>query len=150
MFRKITHELKGIRSEMVSCSTWLRRISDGLQDIPEGGADADRLSALEGRFEVVLGQVEAGIIKAEALKAAALASESRADGHRKRGDKAFELAKSLDDGEDEDPFEQAARAYADQLSEANGEVVDPVYGVRPGVEGGGPDLDAIRAAKRAR
>jgi len=65
MFKRITHSLEGIRSEVRALTSTLRSASEALRDIPSGSVDAERLSELEGRIEQVLGIVEAGIIKAD-------------------------------------------------------------------------------------
>jgi len=148
MFKKIVDQLHGIRLELDGLTKALRLASTELREVSESGADGERLSALEGRMEVVLGQVEAGLIKAASLKAAARAAEDRARGHQNRGDKAYGLAASLESGEEADPFEQAARAYADQVQSGDGGPGNGMSAVPEGMEGGGSGLDAARAAKR--
>jgi len=148
MFKRITGELNGIRLEISALTKALRSASDGLRDLPQGGADAERLNELEGRMEVVLGQVEAGLIKGEALKATARAAEDRARGHMKRAEGYAELASSIEGSEEEDTFEAFGRAYGSELPEGND---GPEQGVPPmpnGVAHRASGLAAARAAKR--
>jgi len=123
MFKKIIRELAGIRVNLDALGKSVRNASETLRALSVDGDDGGRLSALEGRIEAVAGQVEAGLIKGEALKATARAAEDRARGHMKRAEGYAKLAESLEGGEDEDPFEAAARAYS-ELPDGNGEI-DP-------------------------
>lgn len=148
MFGKITRELAGIRLELRAFVVAVRASTDVLQNSLESNPESERLATLEGRIEQVAGLVEAGITKAEALKATARAAEDRARGHQKRGDAAVELARSIEGSEDEDPFEAAGRAFADVVSEGDGEPSEGVPAVRDGVASFGTRGGTAREAKR--
>jgi len=148
MFKKIVNELKGIRDCLDSLEEGLRIASEANQKGSAGGVDAERLSALEGRIEVILGQVEAGITKAEALKATARAAEDRERGHAKRAEGYLELAKGIEGSEDGDPFETAGRAYAEAISGGNDDEGPGLSPVPNGVEGRRSGLARVRQAKR--
>jgi len=158
MFRKIVRELVGLREGLDAVSEGVRRLSDA-HGMPGGaGVDADRLAALEGRMEVVLGAVEAGITKAEALKSTALAAEDRARGKMKRAEvlletqQQLELARGDPEGEEEDSFEAIGRSFAEISAGGNGEALEGegVPPVSSGVESPPAGLEAIRAAKALR
>jgi hypothetical protein len=149
MFRKITQELHGIRLMIADMVKAIRIISEASQEGPAYGDMPERLSTLEGRLAVALGDIDAGILKADSLKAAARASEERERGHMKRAEAAVELAKELEGGEETDPFEAAGRWYSehgpgnDEGSTANG-----VPSVPEGMEISRSGRDMAKAAKR--
>lgn len=87
MFKGITQELGFIRDAIVTLTEAHRKVSAQLREGPSGSLDQERLSALEGRIESILGMVEAGLTKADALKQTALAAESRALGAQRRAEK---------------------------------------------------------------
>jgi len=149
MFRKITSELKGIRTELGVLGTGLRIIADAIQAGAEGTADHERLSALEGRIEAILGAVDAGIVKAEALKSTARAAEDRARGHAKRAEIFAELTGAPEGGEEEDPFEAAGEALEDLVASGNDEVDEAVRPVSRGLGGRRARLREVRRRKRA-
>jgi len=149
MFRKVTHELSEIRHAVLLLEQAVRIASERLHDGPLGTDMADRIASLEGAIEAVAGVVDAGLTQMEAKGAAAKAAEERARGHMKRGARALEAAKSLEDGEEPDPFEERAREYGKLYSgNADDSEVGEVSGVHPSVEAGLSGLDAVRAAKR--
>lgn len=150
MFLKIRRELHGIRTEIQHLTGAFLAASDALRDSQGSTVDQDRLAALEGRIEVVLGTVEAGLVKADALKATARAAEDRARGHLKRAEAYAELANGAEDGEGADPFEVAARAYEGAVPQADGNSSGEVYAVPGGVDSRRADLDAARSQKRQR
>jgi len=148
MFKKITNELGLIRDAIVQMTAALRIVSDGLREASEGGADHERLAALEGRMEIVLGQVEAGLVKADALKATARAAEDRTRGHMKRAEGYLELAKGIEGGEEGDPFERFAAQYADYVAGGNDEAKPALPPMPDGMETRQQSLARLRAAKR--
>jgi len=126
----------------------IREASEAFRETPGGGADTERLSALEGRMEVVLGMVEAGITKAEALKLTARAAEDRARGHLRRAENYAELVQSSEAGEEADPFESAARAFTNDLPSGNDEGIEGMPPMPHGVGEAGSDIARAKAAKR--
>jgi len=150
MFKRIGDELDGIRHEMINLGKWLELLCKTLREVSEGSTEGERVSALEGAVEAIRGEVAGGLVKAEALKAAARAAEDRERTHMKRAEAALELAKGVEGGEDVDPFEAAARAYADVVSEGDGEAVEPLSPVSHGVVSIDQSREIARAAKRGR
>ncbi len=148
MFRRISRELALIRESIDGVAEGLRKASDALRAAPGTSADHERLSALEGRIEVVIGTVDAALIKSESLKATARSAEDRARGHLNRAEKTLELAKGIEGGEERDPFEEGAGSYriVPAGDDETGEGVPPVP---DGVEGRRPTLAEVRARKRA-
>jgi len=150
MFSKIRAQLNGIQLELHAIGASLRRAVDVLQESPGPGADADRLNEIERRLEVIMGEVDAGLIRGEALKQTALAAEDRARNHSKRAEVHAKLVEELEGGEDEDSFETVGRAYAKLLpsgNDAGGEDVPPVPA---GLDARREGLAMVRAAKRGR
>jgi hypothetical protein len=121
MFSKFTAALDGIGSKLEGITQALTVLSERPHDPPPYGDLPDRLSSLEGRLAGAIGEIDAGILKAESIKSAARSAEERARGHMKRGEAALEAIRSVEDGEETDPFEAAARAYADVGIPRNGE-----------------------------
>jgi len=121
MFKRISRELSGIRYEIKTLVSTLRMAAEVLRDVTEGGVDPERLAKLEGRLEAVMGEVQAGVIKADALKATARAAEDRARGHMKRAEGYAKLVTDLEDDEETDPFEAAGRAFEGVLPERDDE-----------------------------
>lgn len=119
MFSKIRLELKGIKSEIRALASTLRITTDALQLLDRGGVDSERLTSLEGRIEVILGEVAAGVIKSDALKHTALAAEDRARGHMKRAQGYAKLVEELEGGEEIDSFEAIGGAYAAVVPSGN-------------------------------
>ena len=150
MFKKITGELRGIRDELSAVGESFRIASEALQSPGVHEGVTAQLGELTRRVETVAGEVAAGILRAEAFKATALAAEDRARGHMKRGERAYELAQSVEGGEEEDPFEAAARAYADLGGAGNG-VDQPGLPALPyPMAGPSEGREAAKAAKRRR
>jgi len=149
MFKKIVDGLEAIRIEAALLVSAVRIASDRLRALGEGTADHERLSALEGRIEQLQGQIDAGIIKAEALKATARAAEDRARGHQKRGEAAYELAQSLE-GE-RDPFEVAAERFSQEngvpQADGDGGEIEGVPPVSSSVGDRATDVQIARNAK---
>lgn len=150
MFKKITHELNGIRLELTALGKAVRIAADSFRDVPASSADGERLSALEGRIETVLGQVDAGVIKAEALKATARAAEDRMRGHMKRAEGYAKLAESIEGGEEPDPFEAAIGAYEGVVPEGNEVAVDPLPAVQGTLADRRAGREMAKAMKRGR
>jgi len=150
MFSKTKGLLNGIQLELHAIGASLRRAVDVLQDSPGPGADADRLNEIERRLEVIMGEVEAGVIRAEAHRQTALAAEDRARNHSKRAEVHAKLVSELEGGEDEDSFETVGRAYAGLLPPRNDEGSEGVSPVSNGLETRQQSLAMVRAAKRAR
>jgi len=148
MFKKIVFELRMIYGAIGLLGETVRVSSEALREGSAGGADPERLSALEGRMEVVLGQVEAGIVKADSLKSAARAAEDRTRGHMKRAEGYLELAKGIEGSEASDPFERAAEDWERELSEGNDAAQSALPPVPNGVEGRRESLARVRAFKR--
>jgi len=148
MFSRISNALATLSEDLRAVEKAIRTASDGLRDATLGGGDAERLASLEGAFEKLIGQVEAETIRAEAFKATARAAEDRARGHMKRGDKALELANSAEGGEEEDPFERAAREQADNGAEGNEATQPALLTVSQGLEDRRARRDLARSAKR--
>ena len=147
MFRKICGQLGAIRIALEQITEGLRAVSEAQHDAPMSEITSDRLSTLEGGLERVIGQIDAGILKAESLKSAARASEERAKGTLKRAEQYAEIVAS---GESSDPFEQAAREQAHELPEGNDVAGEGVFPLPHGVESRRESLSAIRSAKRGR
>ena len=148
MFRSITKALEGIRLELSGLRKGLTQLAEHQQaDFPMD-ALLDRLASLEGRIEVVAGEAEASIVKADSIKAAAAAHEQRARGHLGRAEKLAEIVQSSPTGEEEDSFESAARAFAQQLPEGNDEGVEGLPPVPVGVGEAVSDVARAKAAKR--
>jgi len=148
MFRKIVGAIGGIRDELVRIEKILRINAEAAQTDIGYGALAERVASLEGDLERVLGQVEAGLTRAEALKATARAAEDRARGHLKRAEKFAEIDAGGEAGEDQDPFAPGAAELGPELHAGNdmgGEGVSPVP---HGMEGRRSALQAIRQIKR--
>ena len=150
MFGKITRELNGIRLELNGLTKAFRIASDGLRDSVATTTDDERLARLEGRIEVVAGEVAAGLIKADALKATARAAEDRARGHLNRAEKTLELAEGIEGGEERDSFEEAARAYAAVNGATDDEAQFALPPVSSGLEGRRQSLTDVRSRKRGR
>jgi len=150
MFKKIAGELHAIQMVLVGLGGAVRHLSDGLREGSEGSADPERLTALEGAIERLRGEMDATIIKAESIRGAARAAEDRGRGHMKRAEAALEAAESIEGGEDIDPFESAARAYAEQLSSGDDETNGGLPFVPQNVEDFAQGLAAVRAAKHGR
>jgi len=148
MFKKIVTALEDIRKVLFAIGEELEGLSKTLRGISEGSTEGERVTALEGAVESLNGRVEAGIVQQEALKAAARAAEDRGRGHLQRAEKALELAKTLDGGEDLDPFEAAGREYQRQLSPGDEDEGGDVQAVQNGVVGSGGRASVARAAKR--
>jgi len=147
---KITEALNGIRLEANAVGKAIRALSEREREAPPYGDMPERLSSLEGRLAAALGEIEAGILRAESIKGAARASEERERGHMKRAEAALELAQQLEGSEDADPFELAARAYADVAAAGNGEASEALGlpSVPSGMENRGSGRDMAKAAKR--
>lgn len=150
MFRKVTDSINGLRLELAAIHKALSFASDALKVGGLTPEEASRLSALEGRLEAIMGQVDAGITREEALKGAARASEERARGHMKRAERLAESAKPPEGSEDEDSFVTAGRAYQDLLAEGNGEDDEVLPTMSRGLGGRRARLSRVRAKKRAR
>jgi len=150
MFRKINHTLNGIRVELIGIGNTLRHLPDALQDMDRGGADPDRVSALEGRMESILGIVEAGITKGEALKATALAAEDRARHQAKRAEKYATLISEHENGDEADSFAEIGKAFQGVVPDGDDEA-EPAVGVQVlphSVADRRAGREAAKAAKR--
>ncbi len=148
MFGKIIRSLDGIRLELDAVKKAIRLASEREREQLPYGDMPDRLSSLEGRLEMVLGQVEAGLVKAGSLKAAARAAEERAKGKLKRAEEYAETTARMEGGPDTDPFEQAGRQFQHELAAGNDAALEGVPPVSNGVEGRRAGLSDIRTAKR--
>jgi len=147
MFSKIIRELHGIRMELKAIEGHYAGLPDAIQNMPARGADADRLEELERRFETLLGEVDAGLIRGQALKQTALAAEDRARNHAKRAEVHAKIVEELEGGEDEDSFDAVGRAYAATVPTGND---DGGHAAEQQGERVRQGLEMARAAKRLR
>ena len=149
MFSNITDSIDGVREDLRDIASCVRDLTEALQALSGTHTGSEKIVELEGRIEQILGQVDAGITRAEALKGAARASEERERGHMKRAEAALELARGNDDGEKTDSFEEAVRAYHDVVEgDAGSGESNGVSTVPDGLEGDGDGRAWAKAQKR--
>jgi len=148
MFKKIVHQLEGLRVAISGVGSAVRAASEVPQDSTALDAVLARVASLEGAVQELRGEVSAGVIKAEALKGVARAAEDRARGHMKRAEGYAKLVESIEDSEDLDPFEEAAREYEAVLSPGDDEPSNPLPSLSNGLEGRRQSLTLARSLKR--
>ena len=148
MFRKIVNELAKISGRLEAMEQAVRDASETPRDTAATDAVAERVSRLEGALQAVRGEVEAGVIRADALKATARAAEDRARGHMKRAEGYARITEDMESREPDDPFEAAARAYSEL---AQGDVPPDANDLSPVssyMEGRRQRRSVARSAKR--
>jgi len=148
MFKRISRSIDGLRLEMNAMTKTVRLMSERAQESGNSDVLSERVSTLEGRIEAVLGQVEGALTRAESLKGAARASEERERNHAKRAEGFLEAVRSAEGSEETDPFEQAGRAWQDQLAEGNDGENGGLSPLPSSVEGRRDGREVARAAKR--
>lgn len=150
MFGKINRALGAIRDELEALSEAITVASERPHEPPPYGDMPERLSSLEGRLAIALGEIDAGLLKAESIKSAARSAEERARTHMKRGEAALEAVRSLEDGEEEGSFESTARAYQNVIDSGNGGLggAQEVQPMPQGLEISRQGVSFARAAKR--
>ena len=148
MFKRISRSIDGLRLEMNAMTKAVRLASERFQE--SGGTEAlsERVSALEGRIQSILGEVDGALTRAQSLKSAARASEERERNHAKRAEGFLEAARAADGSSETDPFEQAGRAWQDQLAEGNDGEDGGLSPVPSSVEGRRDGRELAKAAKR--
>lgn len=143
MFKQFRSELRGLTVALGRMAVSLRAHSEQPQGPAMDSDLYDRVSALEGRIESVLGIVEAGIIKVEAIKSTALAADERARGKLKR---AKEYGSREGDPDSADEILEAYKALGiNPNGNAEAGEAEEVYPVHPRLEASTPRALAVRA-----